>query len=262
MQSSLVTKRDSSNSNGQSNSTNASNGIDPNPELHQMAVQRHVNMTSAFKLGRLKFIIHPQPSVFSYTKTTTVDHPSGQSGAQFLQRFRLQDQEQEFSKKLPGNAPSSGMCMPVYREKAIKSKISARLDGKDPVVQFSLYYDMLLSRLTIQLHHVVDLPMVRGKGRRCMQCDPFATLHLEPDRGDTLQTEVVKNSHSPTFNQTFQFGGLLFDYLKHQTLVFQVYNYALNSRGIGRACLPLNDAELFGVIIQMKVTLITEEMEV
>lgn len=245
MQSSLFARKKSS----ESNELSINRLTDPNIETYQSTAPL-VNTTSAFKLGSLKFAVHPQLGVFACSKPNTIEHPSGELGAKFLQRFQLQDQKQELSNQLPGNTPST----PVYREYAAKTQNSTHLDGKGPIIQFSLFYDMLLSKITIQLHHVSDLPQVSGKGRRRAQCDPFVTLHLEPDRGDTFQSEIVTNSHNPVFNQTFQFGGMMADYVKHQTLVFQIYNHALNDKVIGRACLPLMDAELFGVIMQMKIT--------
>lgn len=242
MQSSLVARKKSQESDGLS----IGSFTDPNLETHESKVQ-HVNTGSAFKLGNLRFAVHPQLGVFAHSRLTATEHPSGELGAQFLQRFQLQDQPGR--ELLPGYAPD----MPVYKEYAAKTRNSTHLDAKDPIIQFSLFYDMLLSKITIQLHHISDLPKVSGKGRHA-QCDPFVTLHLEPDRGDTLQSEIVTNSCNPVFNQTFQFGGMMLDYVKHQTLVFQIYNHALNDKVIGRAYLPLMDAELFGVIMQMKIT--------
>ena len=94
-----------------------------------------------------------------------------------------------------------------------------------------------------------------------MQCDTFVMLHLEPDREETFQSNVVRCTYDPVFNQTFQFRGLSVDNIRLQTLVFRFYNHALNNRAIGKASLKLRDVELFGVIVQMKI-IGSEEMEV
>jgi Ca2+-dependent lipid-binding protein len=86
-------------------------------------------------------------------------------------------------------------------------------------------------------------------------------LHLEPEREDTFQSNVVRCTYDPVFNQTFQFQGLSVDNIRLQTLVFRFYNHALNNRAIGKASLQLRDVDLFGVVVQMKI-LGSEEMEV
>ena len=86
------------------------------------------------------------------------------------------------------------------------------------------------------------------------------TLHLEPDRGDTLRSKVVEGTCDSTFDQSFLFGGFSVDEIKHQTLVLQIYNKALNNKVIGEASLPLADVELFGVVMQMFIH--TKEIKV
>ena len=167
--------------------------------------------------------------------------------------------------------------LPVYREKAAVSPLALTLstksqpqaqaqddatdDSQDPIVQFSLHYDIQQSKLRVNLQYATNLPKAYCKRGSPVQCDTFVMLHLEPDREETFQSNVVRCTYDPVFNQTFQFRGLSVDNIRLQTLVFRFYNHALNNRAIGKASLKLRDVELFGVIVQMKI-IGSEEMEV
>ena len=167
--------------------------------------------------SRSAFPIHPQLGVTSWINPTNSEQSSSN---QFLKKFSLQPEPE--SSKMPGYAPG----LPVYREKNLAAQTYSGTDPKrkDPMIQFSIFYDILLSKLSIQLHHVSDLPKdVRTKGRRDL-CDPFVTLQLEPDRSETFQSEIISNSLHPTFNQRFNFGALSYDYIKFQTLVMRIHN--------------------------------------
>ena len=207
-----------------------------------------------------QFTLHPQLGVSFGENYPVTDQPSPD---RFLQRFRLYSES--------GSAPQSpdirtimstrtaagpirvqtGSSLPVYREKSLRVDVG---DGKEPepTVQFSIHYDIHQSKLRVHLQHASNLPKHTSKGRQ-VRCDSFVMIHLEPDREDTLQSEVVRDSHDPEFDQTFQFGGLSVENIKLQSLVFRFYNHASNNRAVGKAHLPLRDVDLFGVIVQMKV---------
>lgn len=229
------------------------------------------------------FSLHPQMGVSFGENWPVTEQPSPDH---FLQRFSLAETESA----APGQTPEQEAVerisvprLPLYREKSLRTSAAAShvphhssggaagasgsrsgssspVVSSNPVIQFSLHYDIHQSKLRVHLQHASDLPKVFYRGRST-RCDPFVMLHLEPDRQDTLQSEISRNSHDPEFNQILQFGGLSVDDIKLQTLVLRLYNSALNNKAIGRVCLPLRDIDLFGVVVQMKIVQ-TEEMEV
>lgn len=225
-----------------------------------------------------QFSLHPQMGVSFGENWSVTDQPSPD---RFLQRFCLTEVAESFRFPVvdagdaghtsdaavtrPQSAPPQWRSsLPVYREKSLRvvpQNGADKVTAADPVIQFSLHYDIHQSKLRIELQHALNLPKTYSRSRSVHRCDPFVLLHLEPDRDDTLQSEIVKNSHDPKFDQLFQFGGLSVDNVKLQTLVFRLYNHHLNNRAIGRACLPLRDVDLYGVIVQMKIT-DSEDMEV
>ena len=231
-----------------------------------------------------KYTIHPQLGVsLPQTERVLTEQPSP-SPDYFKQRFDLSTEISD-SQQLPPARPSSVSSstsdlsisrkspiqysvpgLPVYREKAASTLTSSNTlagdpDNQDSIVQFSLHYDIQQSKLRVHLQYATNLPKAYCKRGSPVQCDPFVMLHLEPDRDDTFQSNVVRCTYDPVFNQTFQFGGLSVDNIRLQTLVFRFYNHALNNRAIGKASLQLRDVDLFGVVVQMKI-IGSEEMEV
>lgn len=126
------------------------------------------------------------------------------------------------------------------------------------IIQFVLHHDVMQSKLRVHLQCAANLPRVYDRNG-FLQCDPFVTMHLEPDRGDKLRSKVVEGTCHPTFNETFLFGGFSVSDIQYQVLVFQIYNGAHN-QVIGEASLPLADVELFGTVVQMLIP--TNGMEV
>lgn len=127
------------------------------------------------------------------------------------------------------------------------------------VVQFFLHHDVMHSKLTVHLQSASNLPRKYDRNG-FLQCDTYVTLHLEPDRGDKLRSKVVEGTCDPIFDQSFLFGGFSMDEIKHQTLVLQIYNSAVNNNVIGEASLPLAEVELFGIVMQMLIR--TKEIKV
>ena len=140
---------------------------------------------------------------------------------------------------------SKFQSLTMYREKAIDPT-------KDAIVQFSLQYDTHQSKLRVDLEYASNL-MGFYNSDPIPQCDPLVKLHLVPDREETLQSKIIKGTQNPVFNQIFHFGGLLIEYMKLQTLVFQFYNHALNNELIGEASLQLCDVNLSGAVVKMKI---------
>ena len=166
----------------------------------------------------------------------------------FLNRFVLQDVQLEPAKQEHGTP-----CLPSYAEKALLN-----VDEEQPIVQFQIYHDVLLSKLSIQLHHVTNLLTSRDKSHQNdTQCEPYVTVQLDPDKAVTHRSQVIRSPHRPTwtFNENFQFEGLSAGYVKLQTLVVRVYRDHSDATKYGEclgvAYLPLADAELHGVVMQM-----------
>ena len=128
------------------------------------------------------------------------------------------------------------------------------LNAADSIIYFSLRFDQ--SKLIVRLKSAKDLPNEFSK------CDPFVVLHLEPNREETFQSKVIKNTRSPNFGQTFRFEGMSVECIKLQTLVLRIYNHAFNNKTIGKVCFPLDEAvEFSGAVMRMRITC-PEEMEV
>ena len=227
------------------------------------------------------YSVHPQMGVsLPLTEKVLTEQPSP-SPDYFKQRFDLRTEISELATRSrpPSSSGESDLSishkppiqysvpgLPVYREKAASTLTSSNTpaggpDNQDPIVQFSLHYDIQQSKLRVNLQYATNLPKAYCKRGSPVQCDPFVMLHLEPDREDTFQSNVVRCTYDPVFNQTFQFRGLSVENIRLQTLVFRFYNHALNNRAIGKASLQLRDVDLFGVVVQMKI-IGSEEMEV
>ena len=170
-------------------------------------------------------------------------HPAQETA--FLKRFALQDVHES------GHFTS----LPVYREKPaiLDSPGDSTPVENPPTIQCLIYYDIVLSRLSVHLHHLSNLKSP-DKSHQSVQCDLSVAVQLLPDKEVTFQSQVVSTSHRSTcaFNEIYQFERLSPDYVKLLTLVFRVYNHVTKQRVcLGVAYLPLCDAELFGAVMQM-----------
>ena len=137
----------------------------------------------------------------------------------------------------------------VIQQQPVAAQGAPQLQSNS-IIQFLLHHDVMRSMLTVHLQCASNLPREYDRNG-LLQCDSFVTLHLEPDRGDTLRSKVVEGTCDPIFDQNFLFGGFSMDEIKHQTLVLQIYNSALNNKVIGEVSLPLADADLFGAVMKM-----------
>lgn len=120
-----------------------------------------------------------------------------------------------------------------------------------PTLQFSLHYDVQQSTLMVHLHHASNLPAKDRQGTS----DPFVVLHLVPNKEEIFQSSVVCKTLNPIFDQSFQFQGLTPDDIRRQTLIFRIYDHDRFSRNdsIGMIALPLESADLYGVVMRMMV---------
>ena len=231
------------------------------------------------------YSVHPQVGASLPLAERVLTEQPSPSPDYFKQRFDLSteigDSQQLATSRPPSSSGESDLSishkppvqytvpgLPVYREKAVSLLTSSSTPAgdsadvnQDPIVQFSLHYDIQQSKLRVNLQYATNLPKAYCKRGSPVQCDTFVMVHLEPDREDTFQSNVVRCTYDPVFNQTFQFRGLSVDNIRLQTLVFRFYNHALNNRAIGKVALQLRDVELFGVVVQMKI-MGSEEMEV
>ena len=206
-----------------------------------------------FVQKKSKFGFHPQIGVPPIKPI--VQQPQTKQPGAFTTRFHCVD-----VKSTPHVSLGLDSSLSVYREESTTPLNGAR-DSKDTaIIQFSLHYDVAQSKLTIHLQHATNLPRMYDTNGYPVQCDPLVVLHLEPERGDTLQSQVVKCTYNPVFNEMFYFRGLSRDHLRYQVLVFRIYNGALSNRAIGKASLPLVDVDLLGIVLQMIVR--TKEVEV
>ena len=131
--------------------------------------------------------------------------------------------------------------------------------GQDnkPMLQFSLHYDIQQSTLMVHLHHASNLPAKDRQGTS----DPFVVLHLTPNKAETFQSAVIFKTLNPVFDQSFQFQGLTPDDIRRQTLVLRIFDHDRFTRNdsIGMVALPLQNADLYGVVMRM---LVQDEEEV
>lgn len=120
-----------------------------------------------------------------------------------------------------------------------------------PMLQFSLHYDIQQSTLMVHLHHASNLPAKDRQGTS----DPFVVLHLTPNKEETYQSAVIYKTLNPVFDQSFQFHGLTPDDIRRQTLILRIYDHDRFTRNdsIGMVALPLQNADLYGVVMRMIV---------
>ena len=120
-----------------------------------------------------------------------------------------------------------------------------------PILQFSLHYDIQLSTLMVHLHHASNLPAKDRQGTS----DPFVVLHLTPNKEETFQSTIIYKTLNPVFDQSFQFQGLTPDDIRRQTLILRIYDHDRFTRNdsIGMVALPLQNADLYGVVMRMIV---------
>ena len=120
-----------------------------------------------------------------------------------------------------------------------------------PMLQFSLHYDIQQSTLMVHLHNASNLPAKDRQGTS----DPFVVLHLTPNKEETFQSAIIYRTLNPVFDQSFQFKRLTPDDIRRQTLILRIYDHDRFTRNdsIGMVALPLQNADLYGVVMRMIV---------
>ncbi len=121
-----------------------------------------------------------------------------------------------------------------------------------PRIQFSLYYDIQRRTLTVHLMSGTDLP---AKDRRGTS-DPYVILFLIPNKEQIFESKVHDKTLAPLFDEVFEFSGLLPDEVRRQTLVLRVLDKDKISASddMGVVVLPLEDADLYGVKVNAKLS--------
>lgn len=120
-----------------------------------------------------------------------------------------------------------------------------QVSSSEPQIHFSLYYDLQRRTLTVHLMEGTNLP---AKDRRGTS-DPFVILFLLPNKEEIFESKVHKKTLNPTFNEVFEFAGLLPNEIRRQTLVLRVLDKDTlsSSDDMGTAILLLEEADLYGV---------------
>lgn len=135
--------------------------------------------------------------------------------------------------------------LPILEEAVLNDETSL------PLLQFSLYYDVQRCALTVHLHHASNVP---AKDRRGTS-DPFVVLYIMPNKEEIFESKIVYQSLNPVFDQSFEFKRLLPDDIRNQTLILRVYDHDRFTKNdtIGGVILPLENADLFGVVMRMQI---------
>ena len=120
-----------------------------------------------------------------------------------------------------------------------------------PTLQFSLYYDIQRRSLSVHLQQAYNLPArdVRGTS------DPFVVFFLLPNKEEIYESKIVHKTLNPIFDQVFEFGGILPQEIRRQTIMFRVYDHDRFTPNelIGVVALSLEEADLYGVSMKMRI---------
>ena len=138
--------------------------------------------------------------------------------------------------------PSSPFYLPMLEESTLQQ------ENELPVLQFSLLYDLQRNIFTVHLHHVSGLP---ENDRRGMM-NPFVVIYMMPNKEEVFESEVIHQTLNPEFDQSFEFHQQHPDDIQQKTLIFKVYDNS-KSKLIGGVAFPLEDADIFGVVMRMQI---------
>ena len=120
-----------------------------------------------------------------------------------------------------------------------------------PTLQFSLYYDIQRRSLSVHLQQAYNLPAKDHRGTS----DPFVVFFLLPNKEEIYESKVVYKTLNPIFDQVFEFGGILPQEIRRQTIMFRVYDHDRFTPNelIGVVALSLEEADLYGVSMKMRI---------
>ena len=125
------------------------------------------------------------------------------------------------------------------------------IQDDEPRIQFSLYYDMQRYCLTIHLISATSLTD-RNKKRKT-ELSPYVLVFLIPSREQIFESKLKRDTNNPIFKETFEFTGLPPDEVRRQTLILRVLNKARSAFDIGIVTLPLENVDLYGVNMNVKL---------
>ena len=147
--------------------------------------------------------------------------------------------------------PSAITTQPRLTQSEPQSSASPVDEPQYPILTFSLYYDLQRRTLTVHLILANNLP---AKDRRGTS-DPFVILFLLPNKEEIFESKVHKRTLNPVFDQVFEFSGLLPNEIRRQSLVFRVLDKDTigSSDYIGSVVLPLEEADLYGVKVSVRI---------
>ena len=230
------------------------------PEFHQ------VPMKKIFQLPQMEYCANPD---FRIDEVITQQPVLQQTAGQVQQRRMSQSMEDfssvgQFKPSLLGmdyecriNFSSSS---DIDRKRGswvpdnLEMETSAELDKEtkeEPRLTFSLYYDIQRCTLTLTLFKAYDLPANEQRGTN----NAFVVMYLDPSMEELFQTRIVYRTMNPSFNEQFEFKKIRPDDIRHQTMVFKVYDHDKYSKKdfIGASMLPLKDADLYGITMNIPI---------
>jgi len=84
--------------------------------------------------------------------------------------------------------------------------------------------------------------------------DPFVVIFLLPSKEDIFESKIVEKTFNPLFDQVFEFSDILPQEIRKQSVVFRVYDHGFSQNElIGVVMLPLEEADLYGVSMKMRI---------
>lgn len=113
----------------------------------------------------------------------------------------------------------------------------------DPLLEFSLYFDLQCSNLTVELHRAYNLPIDTHDSMLVSS----VVISLLPDWEQEFETKIAVNTLSPVYNETLNFQGITAEEVQAKTLVFRVYHHITSETDqmVGMVYFPLRLTDLF-----------------
>ena len=149
---------------------------------------------------------------------------------------------------------------PRIHKSESQSTVSSTAEDRFPMITFTLYYDVQRRTLTVHLIDAVNLPAMDRRGTS----DPFVILFLLPNKEEIFESKVHRRTLEPRFDEVFEFNGLLPNEIRRQSLVLRVLDKDTigSSDYIGGVVLPLEEADLYGVKVTMRINQSLGDVEV
>lgn len=118
-------------------------------------------------------------------------------------------------------------------------------------ITFTLFYNQLLSTLTITIVSIDHLPYRNMRSK--IAPNPFLKINLLPDRRRKFQTKVYKHTQAIQLNETFQFQ-LPYDQLSKRSLLLSVYDFCRSSKRNSIGTVKIDDMDTMPNITAHDVT--------